>query len=86
MKRCKSPAAGVCSAPITPAGVVLTCEDHYPGGICKAKCKHPGLDVVEAVSFSLSRSLFWRPILYSDNANISKFQFDSDPGRLRDQT
>ena len=51
MKRCMSPAAGLCSAPEPPAGLVITCEDHYPGGICKAKCKYPGFDVVESVSF-----------------------------------
>ena len=50
MKRCKSPEAGLCSKPVAPAGVILTCEDHFPGGTCKAKCKNAGFDVVEAVS------------------------------------
>lgn len=51
MKRCKSPSAGLCAKPVVKEpGVILTCEDHYPGGICKAKCKNGAYDVVEAVS------------------------------------
>lgn len=68
MKRCKSPSAGVCSAPKAPTGVLLTCEDHYPGGICKAKCKDFGFDVVVAgkeerwrVTLTCSQKLDWYP-------------------------
>ena len=50
MKRCKSPLVGLCSVPKVPPGIVATCEDHYPGGICKAKCKEIGSDVIVAVS------------------------------------
>ena len=55
MKRCKSPEVGLCSVPKVPPGIVATCEDHYPGGVCKAKCKDSGSDVIVAVSLSRSR-------------------------------
>lgn len=49
MRRCKSRLAGVCPVPVPPPGVIITCEDHFPGGICKVQCKDSFHDVVEEV-------------------------------------
>ncbi|XP_044175227.1 pappalysin-1-like [Acropora millepora] len=68
MKRCKSPLVGLCSVPKVPPGIVATCEDHYPGGICKAKCKEIGSDVIVAgnedwwrVTLKCTPNLHWYP-------------------------
>lgn len=68
MKRCKSPTAGLCPVPIPPHGVILTCEDHYLGGICKVRCKNSFYDVVEAgneekwrVTITCTQKLDWKP-------------------------
>ena len=49
MRRCKSRLAGACPVPVPPLGVIITCEDHFPGGICKVQCKDSFHDVVEEV-------------------------------------
>lgn len=49
MRRCKSRLAGACPVPVPPSGVIITCEDHFPGGICKVQCKDSFHDVVEEV-------------------------------------